>query len=182
MTSAPRRSPPTPDQAVIDAYWARCVEELGLDTGQPTPVAEWFGDHVEMADELAELVIHGPKRATAGAIIEFEHDGEPLPAVGEHWIVLDGRAQPVALLQTTQIRIGPLTSVDEDFARDEGEGDRTRDWWVPAHREFFARYLPTVPLPYDPDLEMLFERFALVHVAATGPVDEPVRSRGTEPS
>jgi len=38
-----------------------------------------FGDSPEMADELAHLVLDGPKRATAGLVLEFERDGEPLP-------------------------------------------------------------------------------------------------------
>jgi hypothetical protein len=32
-----------------------------------------------------------------------------------------------------------MSQVDEAFAWDEGEGDRTRDWWLDAHRRYFAR-------------------------------------------
>jgi hypothetical protein len=32
-----------------------------------------------------------------------------------------------------------LSQVDEAFAWDEGEGDRTREWWLDAHRQYFAR-------------------------------------------
>ena len=35
--------------------------------------------------------------------------------------------------------IKPLPQVDEAFAWDEGEGDRTREWWLDAHRRYFAR-------------------------------------------
>ena len=38
----------------------------------------------------------------------------------------------------TQVTIKPLSQVDEAFAWDEGEGDdRTRDWWLAAHRPLF---------------------------------------------
>lgn len=48
--------------------------------GTPVPeVKEAFGDSAELADELIELVLDGPKRATAGAVAEFELEGAPLP-------------------------------------------------------------------------------------------------------
>ena len=31
-----------------------------------------------------------------------------------------------------EVMIKPLSEVDEAFAWDEGEGDRTRDWWLAA--------------------------------------------------
>jgi len=35
--------------------------------------------------------------------------------------------------------IKPLSQVDKKFACDEGEGDDTREWWLTAHRRYFAR-------------------------------------------
>ncbi len=32
----------------------------------------------------------------------------------------------------------PLNEVDDAFAWDEGEGDRTRRWWEAAHWEYFS--------------------------------------------
>jgi hypothetical protein len=43
--------------------------------------------------------------------------------------------------------------------RYEGEGDRTREWWLAAHQEFFRRYLPTIGVDFDPDVATVFERF-----------------------
>jgi uncharacterized protein YhfF len=77
-------------------------------------------------------------------------------------IALDGRCMPRALLRTTEVRIGPLSSVDEQFAWDEGEGDRTRTSWLHDHHAFFERHLPTVGLEFSPDMPTVFERFELV--------------------
>ena len=49
-----------------------------------------FGDSVELADELLDLVLHGPKRATAGLVADFTAEEEPLPRIGGHWVVCDG--------------------------------------------------------------------------------------------
>ena len=67
-----------------------------------------------------------------------------------------------ALLETTDVRIGPLSSVDDAFAWDEGEGDRTTlFYWLDAHTRYFSRTLPAAGLAFHPDIPVVFERFAV---------------------
>jgi uncharacterized protein YhfF len=56
----------------------------------------------------------------------------------------------------------PLISVDERFAWDEGEGDRTRDWWLAAHRRYFGRQAARVGFDLQDDVATVFERFEVV--------------------
>ncbi len=123
---------------------------------------EQFGDSPELADELLALVLHGPKRATAAAVVEFRAKGEPLPRVGGHWIVADGGGQAQAILRSVELRVGPLVSVDDAFAWDEGEGDRSRDWWLDAHRSYFDRTCKPLGVAVTDKLEVVFERFVVV--------------------
>jgi uncharacterized protein YhfF len=74
-----------------------------------------FGDSPEMADELAHLVLNGPKRATPGLVLEFERDGDPLPRPGDYSIVLNGRGWPVCVIRTTEVEVKPLNKVDDRF-------------------------------------------------------------------
>ena len=116
-----------------------------------------------MADGLLELVLEGRKRATAEVVNEFVPPGTPLPRVGGHWIVLDGRGTPRCVLRTVELRVGLLTSVDDAFAWDEGEGDRTREDWLSNHRRFFHRRAAARAVVFDESREqVLFERFELV--------------------
>jgi len=118
-----------------------------------------------MADELADLVLAGIKRATAGAVADYAADapaGGARPQVGDHSVVLRGDGTPVAVIRTTDVRVGPLSSVDEQFAWDEGEGERTRAWWLEAHRRYFRRTFAARGWEYDEDLEIGFERFVVV--------------------
>ncbi|QHC60769.1 ASCH domain-containing protein [Rathayibacter sp. VKM Ac-2760] len=146
------------------------------------PLVESFGDSVELADELLALVRRGVKTATASLAGD-----EPVPRVGEHWIVCDGAGLARVVLLTTEIRLGELDSVDDDFAWDEGEKDRSRDSWLEGHRRYFARESPagigTV----------VFERFRVVwpeedagaaaafarRIASERPSGDPERSSGT---
>ncbi len=67
------------------------------------------------------------------------------------------------MLRTTDVRIGPLSSVDDAFAWDEGEGDRTRDSWLADHHAYFRRELATIGIDFDPDLLTVFERFEVLY-------------------
>lgn len=148
-----------PDPEVVASFWDRYLSASNTDRTMPVPTAWCFGDTVELADELIELVVHGTKRATAGAVADYEAEAEPLPAVGDHAVVTDGVMRPRVVLEVTDVRIGPLSSVDEQFAWDEGEGDRTRDWWLGARTWYFTRLFARLELEFHPDIPVVFERF-----------------------
>lgn len=143
------------------ALWADYVAANRRHAG-PLPVTERFGDSAAMADELLALVLGGPKRATAGAVVDYVAADESLPRIGGHWIVADGDGTARAILRIIELRIGALGSVDDAFAWDEGEGDRSRRYWLEAHRAFFRRRCAQLGVPFGDDLEVVFERFALV--------------------
>ena len=52
-----------------------------------------------------------------------------------------------------------MIEVDEDFAWDAAEGDRTREWWLDAHRRYFARQASRERCEFDDDVLTVFERF-----------------------
>lgn len=147
-----------PDGAAVAAFWAGFCAASGV-RGEPADVFS-FGDSAVMADELADLVLAGTKRATAGALVDYAEQGF-VPAVGDHAVVVRGDGSPAAVTRTTEVRTGPLTSVDDAFAWDEGEGDRTRDWWVAGHQAFFRRWFAATGKPADEDPELVFERFVV---------------------
>jgi uncharacterized protein YhfF len=146
-------------QEFWDRFLVACPEVGALRFPE---MVEPFGDSVELADKLIELVIQGPKRATAGSLADYQRDGL-LPKVGIASIATDGSGNPRAVLRTTEVRIGPLDSVDEAFAWEEGEGDRTRTDWLAMHTRFFQRYLPTTGETFSPDMPTVFERFEVLY-------------------
>lgn len=146
--------------ALMWSDYRRAHQGLVID-GEVAP-AEHFGDSAAMADDLLALVLDGPKRATAGLLADYRAAGEDLPRVGSHRVVCDGSGMPRAVLRVREARIGPVASVDERFAWDEGEGDRTRESWLLVHDEFFTRSCERLDIDYSEDLEAVFTRFAVV--------------------
>ena len=123
---------------------------------------EAFGDSAELADELLELVLTAGKRATAELASEFTATGEPLPRIGSHWIACDGAGHPRIVIRSLELRLGDLTSVDEAFARDEAEGDRSLETWRAGHRRYWVRTSAARGSEWSESDEIVFERFAVV--------------------
>lgn len=161
--SANRPPLPEPDPDEVDAFWDRYLTATGQPADTPFDDVGSFGDTVEMADELLDLVLSGTKRATASAVAEYEIEQAPLPDVGDEWIACDGAGKPVAVIRTIEVEVGPLSSVDDEFAFDEGEGDRSRAYWLEAHTRFFERTYRTLGLDFGPDISVVFERFEVVY-------------------
>jgi uncharacterized protein YhfF len=90
-----------------------------------TPMS--IGNTSSMADEGAAAILDEIKTATSSAHWDYP-DGR-IPFAGALSVLLDGRDRPRAIVETKRIEIMPFGSVDEDFARAYGEGDRTLDWW-----------------------------------------------------
>jgi len=157
-----------------DELFAEYAAAAGLPPDARHDDAFAFGDTSEMADRLALLVRDGPKRATAGLLAAMEAAGVPMPQVGGYSVVLDGRGAAVCVIRTTETRVGPLDSVDDAFAWDEGEGDRTRPDWLDGHLRSFARSCARLGIAWDDDLPVHFERFEVVWPRSSG---EPPRDR-----
>ena len=148
---------PTP---ATEAFWAEYVSASG--TTDPPVAIDTFGDTPELISQLVELVVEGRKRATAGLVRDHGGSGPPLPSPGDHWIVVGARAEPVCIVQTTDVRLGPLGSVDDDFAWEEGEGDRSRAQWLADHRRYYGRQAERQGWELTDDELCVFERFRVV--------------------
>ncbi len=119
-------------------FWSRFLKTGTIDSSTSAPdVVEPFGDSAELADKLIELVIHGSKRATAGALVDFDLEGVLTPQPGTISIATDGAGRARAVLCTTDVRIGPLSSVDDQLRCGRS---RTRSWSHPIRRHFRDRF------------------------------------------
>lgn len=143
----------------IAAFWRTFVEATeGVDQAHFVG-AFAFGDGAAMADELAALVLQGPKRATASARWAYEAEGEALPRPGDLSIVTDGSGTPVCVIETVSVEVVPFRDVGAAFAHAEGEGDRSLDFWRRAHRAFFARECAAARRAFDESMLVVCERF-----------------------
>jgi uncharacterized protein YhfF len=137
------------------------------------PLAEFqvwhFGDSEKLARDLADLVLQGPKRATAGLFWDAEADpNNMMPVLGKYSLVTDDAGVPLLIIRTTHVDIRPYGEVDADFAAAEGEGDGSLDYWRAAHWNYFSRRCAALGRQPSMDMPVVLERFVLLY-----PVGEP---------
>jgi uncharacterized protein YhfF len=150
--------------ARVTACWAAFCAQHGV--APETPYQAWhFGNTEELAHELVELVIHGNKRATAG--LGWLHDLQPdlLPVLGGYNVVTEHDGVPRAITRTVYVGRVAFEDVDAQFAFDEGEGDRTLEWWRQAHWDYFSGECAKLGREASPAMPVVLERFELVWVA-----------------
>ncbi len=126
------------------------------------PPAWAFGATPEQADELLALVLSGTKSATAGALWDYEAEGEELPEAGALGIVTDGRGVPHALVVMTQVEIVPFDQVSAEHAYLEGEGDRSLTTWREVHERFFTQHA-VHSHGFAADMPVVLQRFVVLY-------------------
>ena len=152
-------------QEVIEAYWQKFLSTLPGDSPYhaKTYVAEGWGDSPAMADELGALIVQGAKTATCSAVWEWEAEGNPIPQAGLITIALDGRGEPLCIVEAVEMTVRKYNEVDADFAREEGEGDLSLKYWREEHRIFFSRVLPKIGKEFSEDMPLVCERFRVIY-------------------
>ncbi|MFG2056445.1 ASCH domain-containing protein [Micromonospora sp. NPDC048930] len=124
-----------------------------------------LGNPGEMRANLNALVLAGVKTATAGLLTdEYADENEELEHVGERLALVDDQDLLVGVVEVTAVEVVRFADVSWDFARSEGEGDRSIEEWREGHR----RYWTGVGFPVDDDTQVVCIRFRLVSAGDGG--------------
>jgi uncharacterized protein YhfF len=105
-------------------------------SAEDLPVAE-FAFPGPLRDQLVAAIMAGSKTTTTGLVADYEHDHEPLPRPGLRQAVVDSAGRPVAVIETTAVRVIRLGDVDLAHALGEGEGYTSVAEWRAGHERFW---------------------------------------------
>jgi uncharacterized protein YhfF len=152
-------------EETVEAYWQKFLSTLPADSPyhSKTYSEGGYGDSPELMNELIQLVLEGKKTATCGSLWEYEAEGEQIPKVGNVWIELDGNENPVCITETVEVTVRKYNEVDADFARAEGEGDLSLEYWREAHKNYFSRTLPKIGKEFSEEMPLACERFKVIY-------------------
>ena len=121
-----------------------------------------FGHNAVLSADLLALVRAGKKTATCGALRDYPEGSPETPVVGRCDIALEWDDRPALVIESVDVAICRYCDVTEDFALAEGENE-TLEGWREDHRRYFERNGG-----FDPEMELLCERFRLVEDLAVG--------------
>ncbi|ADU05667.1 MULTISPECIES: ASCH domain-containing protein [Micromonospora] len=117
-----------------------------------------LGTPGELRTRLNTLVLSGAKTATAGLVQEYDDENEELEYVGERLVLVDDNDALVGVVEVTGVEVVRFADVPWDFARAEGEGDRSIEEWREGHGAYWARQRT----PVTDDTRIVCLRFRLV--------------------
>jgi uncharacterized protein YhfF len=112
-----------------------------------------FGSGPETEVRLAALILAGRKRATVWNGLAAN---ETTP--GMIWRVT-AKGRNVATIRTLSVEQRRFCDIDAEFAFEEGEGDRSLEFWRIVHEQYFRD-----EGFFAPDMLLWCERFRLVDV------------------
>lgn len=108
---------------------------------EKAPKTTYFGDNEKDANEMAELVKNGIKKATSSSLLGLQHRKEPLPKIGDFIVVTNWEGKAQCIIRTTAVNLKPYFSIDASYAQLEGEGDKSLTYWKKVHWDFYTREL-----------------------------------------
>ena len=145
------------------SFWQAYLETLAPESRPADPfVQASFAGARESADELLDLYLEGRKTAGSSIREDFLAAGDPLPRVGDFWIVLNSRDEPGCLLRTEKIAVHKFYDVPPEIAVAEGEGDLSLEYWRRVHRAAYEPHLAEWGLASIADATVITEYFALL--------------------
>jgi uncharacterized protein YhfF len=147
----------------IQSFWKDFETAVGQDVSERFYEAFHFDDNEADANSLAELVLQGTKRATAGLLWSNEAENKPIPKVGDMSVVTDWSGNPLCVIETTLVEIVPYEDVDENFAATEGEGDGSLRHWKEVHWKYFSRECERIGKKPSHQMPIVCECFKVVY-------------------
>ena len=147
----------------IAEFWAGFCTHSGEDRSARFFEACHFDDNEASANALAELVLAGVKRATAGLVWSYEAEGIALPEPGSLSVVTRWGGVPVCVIETRAVEVVAFEQVSAEFAATEGEGDGSLAYWRQAHWAYFGRECARIGREPSPVMPVACERFEVVY-------------------
>ncbi|MDM8528666.1 ASCH domain-containing protein, partial [Anaerolineales bacterium HSG24] len=88
---------------------------------------------------------------------------EPTPKIGDISIIINWSNVPQCIIETIKIEIFKFKDVPAEFARVEGEGDKSLEYWKNVHQDAFNREAEALGIEFTKDSLVICEEFKLIY-------------------
>lgn len=147
----------------VEHLWKEYLTKHPTKSLKKVPISFYFCDNQKDADECASLVVQSIKQATATSLWWFEQYNEPLPKIGDYYIVTDWNGKAKAVIETTKIELVPFNEITEEFAATEGEGDRSLEYWKKVHEAYYKREMEPLGKVFNKEMTIVCEYFKTIY-------------------
>lgn len=127
-----------------------------------TPKVTHFYNNEKDADEAIKLISNNKRQITSHSLLGLQLRKEKLPKIGDFTIVTDWSGKAKCILRTTQVRLKPFFSIDDEHAALQGEGDKSLEQWKNKQWSYYQKELePFGRLPRE-SMIVVCEKFEKV--------------------
>ncbi|KGE13104.1 ASCH domain-containing protein [Sphingobacterium deserti] len=143
-------------------YWREFQNKNPMYNSIPFPPCYYFCDNEKDANDCAELVQKGIKRATTHALSSLQLHNEELPSVDDIAIITDWYGNPKAIIKTVKVAIVQFKDITAEYEYIEGEGDKSLAYWKQVHWDYYLRELSDHGIQPTPAMELVCEQFETI--------------------
>lgn len=147
----------------VELIWKDFLKANPDNNLKESPISFYFCDNEKDANECAELVVKGIKQATATSLWWYEKNNEDLPQKEAQYIVTDWDGNAKAIIETTKVTRTPYNEITAEFARIEGEGDKSLEYWKKVHRAYYTREMEPYGEIFSEDMIIICEHFKTIY-------------------
>ena len=143
--------------------WGSFLKNHLEDVFHETPKTMYFGDNETNANENANLIKTGVKKAITHSLLGLQNRHEPLPKIGDYIVVTNYSGEAQCIVATTAVTIKPYFSIDSAYAQLEANGDKTLEYWKKYHWDLFSRELQKFNREPRESMIVVCQEFKMVH-------------------
>jgi len=152
------------DHISVKKMWEGYLDTIGesIETTDKDYTSWHFEITEKSANNLADLVLSGQKKATAASLWVEKHDHGDIPKVGDFSIITNWDGLAKCIIQTTSIDIVPYNQVTEAFVKVEGEGDQSLEYWRQVHEDYYRKECHRIGKEFNESMPVICEIFEVV--------------------
>ncbi|MCY6354407.1 ASCH domain-containing protein [Clostridium sp. ZS2-4] len=149
----------------VQEMWKNYLASIGenINNTNKNYTSWYFCDNEKSANDLAKLVREGIKRGTTSLYYWYELENEELPTEDNYSIITDWNGIVQCIIRTKKVTVRPFKDVNEEFAKIEGEGDKSLKYWREVHVHFFTKELEEEEKEFSEDMLVVCQEFEVVY-------------------
>jgi len=150
--------------STVKAIWNEFLKQNPNNKIKEVPTSFYFCDNKKDADECADLVVKKIKQATASSLWWFEKNNEPLPKIGDQYVVTDWDGNAKTVIEVINVKKTPYNKITSEFAQIEGEGDKSLSYWKKVHKAYFTREMAPFNEEFNENMILVCEYFKTIYL------------------
>ncbi len=146
----------------LDEYWKNFLTKNNRDEDEKCSGDLTFDGKCFENAQINSIVLAGQKTAFFTTLANYTIDNEPLPLMGEIYLLVDVQNNPVCVLEIDSVNILPFNEVTLEMVNREGECQNL-DEWKEKMQEVIEDEAAIYGYEFTPDIRLVYQTFKVIY-------------------